>query len=946
MDVACTGTARHLFDVSLAMNDAQLGQRWISENETELGLGIVVATDLRTITLLFPGGEETRVYARKSASLARLTKQVGDTVNDDQGRSLLITASKEQHGILIYTVQDEAGQSSLLPETRLGHSIDLHLPQERLLAGQIDGQELYRLRHDWLAMRSSEQDTLARGFLGARIDLIPHQLDVAHEVSRRQAPRVLLADEVGLGKTIEAGLILHRQWQYGWVRRCLVVVPANLQHQWLVELLRRFNLGFSLFDAPRIAAEQETGNPFLAQQLILIAQETLLADPTYVELALQAGFDMLIVDEAHHLDWSPEHASTAYTTIARLAECCPAVLLLTATPEQLGFAGHFARLHMLDRQRFPSLDALLAEESEHVRTASWATALDTAAPLPAAIQQALQNALPDLDLSASDPTPALRQEALDQLIDRHGTGRLLFRNTRKAIGGFPQRQLCLHTLAEQDSHLDLQQDWPRERLREDARLISLVTLLRQLRREKTLLICHEQDVARRLEEHLRLHEGLRTSMFHEGMSLLERDRAAAYFADQESGAQVLICSEIGSEGRNFQFAAHLILFDLPDDADLLEQRIGRLDRIGQRQTIQIHVMSTPQTRTERQIQWYHTGLDAFERSCKVGRAVQSAFAERRCTALAADTATWQSLIDDVRAHRLALESELETGRDRLLELSSYRPQRVAPLLASLQEQDAETRCMDWCRRLFDALHIQCDELDHEQLFMLRPDPQQRISSLPGLDEDGLSVTWHRATALAREDVAYLTWEHPLVQACTDLFSVGDLGNTHVARLTNRRIPAGTLLLEALFQPQVVSPQNLALQAWLPQSLIRVLIDAQGQDLAAQVPALALQRQLQGMDKHAARRLLHERMPAVRTLLQHAEAHAERHLQQNLPLWREQYQHKGEQEIARLIELQKRNPSVRLDEIDALRARAEHANSLLAQTRLQLTGLCLIVASGA
>ncbi|MCO6763725.1 hypothetical protein KQH43_32020, partial [Streptomyces sp. EL5] len=76
---------------------------------------------------------------------------------------------------------------------------------------------------------------------------------------------------------------------------------------------------------------------------------------------------------------------------------------------------------------------------------------------------------------------------------------------------------------------------------------------------------------------------------HEGMSILERDRAAAYFADEEFGAQVLICSEIGSEGRNFQFAHHLVLFDLPAHPDLLEQRIGRLDRIGQRHTIQLHV---------------------------------------------------------------------------------------------------------------------------------------------------------------------------------------------------------------------------------------------------------------------------------------------------------------------------------------------------------------------
>ncbi len=80
------------------------------------------------------------------------------------------------------------------------------------------------------------------------------------------------------------------------------------------------------------------------------------------------------------------------------------------------------------------------------------------------------------------------------------------------------------------------------------------------------------------------------------MSIVERDKAAHYFADEEDGAQILLCSEIGSEGRNFQFAHHLVLFDLPITPDLLEQRIGRLDRIGQTQTVQIHPSKRPAPR--------------------------------------------------------------------------------------------------------------------------------------------------------------------------------------------------------------------------------------------------------------------------------------------------------------------------------------------------------------
>lgn len=96
------------------------------------------------------------------------------------------------------------------------------------------------------------------------------------------------------------------------------------------------------------------------------------------------------------------------------------------------------------------------------------------------------------------------------------------------------------------------------------------------RSQKVLVICAKAATALQLEQVLREREGIRAAVFHEGMSIIERDRAAARFAEEDTGAQVLLCSEIGSEGRNFQFASHMVMFDLPFNPDLLEQRIGRL----------------------------------------------------------------------------------------------------------------------------------------------------------------------------------------------------------------------------------------------------------------------------------------------------------------------------------------------------------------------------------
>ena len=155
----------------------------------------------------------------------------------------------------------------------------------------------------------------------------------------------------------------------------------------------------------------------------------------------------------------------------------------------------------------------------------------------------------------------------------------------------------------------------------------LQTHLKTLRPEKALVICAHKETAMALEHYLHLKAGVRCAAFHEDLSLIERDRAAAYFAEETTGAQALICSEIGSEGRNFQFAHHLICFDLPAHPDLLEQRIGRLDRIGQGADIHIHVPYLSGTAQEVHYRWLDDGLNAFNATCSVGHQLHAEFRE-------------------------------------------------------------------------------------------------------------------------------------------------------------------------------------------------------------------------------------------------------------------------------------------------------------------------------
>src|SRR5690606_419687 len=167
------------------------------------------------------------------------------------------------------------------------------------------------------------------GFVGGRIDLIPHQLYIAQEVSSRYAPRVLLSDQVGLGKTIEACLIIHRLLISGRISRVLILVPESLLYQWLVEVLRKFNMWFNIFDEARCEALDQgapEGNPFLANQLIICSTEFLATSEKRTRQALTASWDMLVVDEAHHLEWSLDKVSPEYTVVELLSKVAKGLL--------------------------------------------------------------------------------------------------------------------------------------------------------------------------------------------------------------------------------------------------------------------------------------------------------------------------------------------------------------------------------------------------------------------------------------------------------------------------------------------------------------------------------------------------------------------------------------------------------------------------------------------
>jgi ATP-dependent helicase HepA len=943
------------------------GQRWFSSAEPELGLGTVLRLAGRQVQLVFTGSGTLRNYAIGSGPLLRAAFRPGDRVRVD-GVGRVVERLEEREGLIHYWCGREC-----FAEGQLDAEQPVSQADARLLAGRVDRNDRFELRREMLERRAATRAHPAWGVLGARIDLIGHQLRVAEVAAARRLPRLLLADEVGLGKTIEACLITAQLIASGRAGRVLVLLPESLVNQWFVELLRRFNLPFSIYDEERCEALEMAarenggshGNPFEDEQLVLASVDWLASHPKRAAQALDGEWDLLLVDEAHHLSWSPAEASPAYALVDALAARTPALLLLTATPEQLGLGGHFARLRLLDPARYTDLDAFVAEQQRYVALSELAGRLLASEQLTAGDMESLAPLFPDESDALAQRLAAIaagdgeaRDRLLADLVDRHGTGRVMIRNRRVAVGGFPKRIAHLDVLpepedvssfgrlrAEFEHDVGEHADEPEHDYKHDPRTDWLLAKLDALAPAKVLLLCRTRAKVQALEEALRLRSGLPVARFHEDMNLLQRDRNAAFFADPE-GARLLIASEIGAEGRNFQFAQHLLFWDLPFHPDALEQRIGRLDRIGQRGEVHLHsvaVEGSPQQVLQR---WLHEGLGAFEHVVADGRELLRRFAGELLQIVGMDPEERELALADLVARTRAVHAELaETisrGRDRLLELGSRRglgpaAQAHAALLPALMASDAEALQDDYPLRLLEAFGIHGEPIGRHTWLL---DPE--YLTVEGFEEfkgGPRSATFDRATALARDDLLYLRADHPMLLSAQEMLASGETGNA--AFLLDDSLPPRTAILECVFVLELVAPPRLDADRFLPPLPATIAVDSRLQKREGFVPneravhrAADRQHDLSGM-----RKVLGALVPPM---LERARDEGEARCAQLAAEAAANADAALGAEIQRLEALARINPAVRPAEIERLREERAQLLALLPQARPRLDALRLVV----
>ena len=893
------------------------GQRWISETEPELGLGILLKVEFKRLEITFPAASETRIYALDSAPIRRVSLKTGESLQTATGKEYLVDGVKEQDGLLIYICSDQE-----IPEAQLADTMSFSKPEDRLLAGHTDPITVFDLRAEALTRQAAVMQSPSRGFIGGRVDLIPHQMYIANEVASRLKPRVLLADEVGLGKTIEACLIMHRLHLTGRADRVLILLPEPLLHQWFVELLRRFNMLFSLFDEERCEAIETGGegadNPFLDSQLTLCSVDFLANSKKRANQVIAAGWDLLIVDEAHHLEWQPNAASKHYKLVEDLAKKTESLLLLTATPRQLGAEGHFARMRLLDPDKYVDIERIQEEAQHYEELAKSIELLIAKKPLSKKHKELFSsksNQIKSYFDTLDQGNETARQPLIQSLLETFGTGRVMFRNTREALSGFPERKAHLTKINSKEEKIQ----W-------------LVQLLHELGEKKVLLICKSQELSEQLAEQLKSIININCAHFHEGMTLLQRDRSAAYFSEDD-GARILICSEIGSEGRNFQFAHHLVLYDLPENPELLEQRIGRLDRIGQSETIKIHVPYIEAEREEQLARWYHDGLDAFEHSLHGATEILKELGGLPKESMSEDE--FLQFIKKSQQSRAQIAQQLKKGYDRLLELNSNRPEVSQDRIQDIETHDNDKQSEQFLVRLWDHFGLHVEELSHRSYLLL---PGHLITNeFPALPDDGLNITFDRTKALSREDTTFMSWDHPMARVALDLLLTSEAGNSSFAVWEGA--PQKSIMLEAHYIIECLAPQSLQSERFLPPTPIQVQVDHTGNNISGQHPSL--KGSLRSGDLH---RLLNQeafRKNILPSMLENTSNIAEEGSKKLITSALEKATYTLDLEIKRLIALGEANDHISQDEISALERQKSELIKAISKSRIRLDSIRVI-----
>ncbi len=469
--------------------------------------------------------------------------------------------------------------------------------------------DIYRLRLQAETLR------LSRGFDQLicldelDVEHYEHQIQTVLRALRDMRGRALLADEVGLGKTIEAGIIMKELIARGLVRTVLVLTPASLTDQWREELLLKFHEEFTVMER---VADWESANGAENGRWLMSLDRAKLKD--YSDAILERDYDLLIVDEAHKLK---NRNTLAWQFVNRVRKRY--VLMLTATPVQndlvelyslitilapgqLGTPRAFKR-HFLNQAdaRIPKNSSALRRLLNDVMIRNRRSKVEITFPRRRAAIYHLELSEPEWQLYA-DVTDYIRRRFRDAQSNKYL--RLTLVILQRELSSSPQALAStLRKMIHDPAHSDaVRAELSRfltqaETIAVGRKLLAVRDILEQF--PGKFLIFTEFRQTQEAIAHQLSAWGISAITFHGGLTLPQKEAAVAAFrdADEEngSGPRVMISTESGAEGRNLQFCHQLINYDLPWNPMRVEQRIGRLHRLGQHREVTIFNLSCNET---------------------------------------------------------------------------------------------------------------------------------------------------------------------------------------------------------------------------------------------------------------------------------------------------------------------------------------------------------------
>ncbi len=827
----------------------------------------------------------------------------------DEGRRLAVRFAGRD-GVTVVSGRDPA--LAEVPKDTPIEEVAASGPLEALASGQAGGASAFRLRAQVARLEALRRADSLGALLSSRVHVLPHQVGAAGRILADRTPRFVLADEVGLGKTVEAGLVFAGLRQLGLAERVLVVVPEHLAFQWLAELFHKFNALFTLLTEERI---EEMGGPEAAlarSPLAIVPLERLRDDPEMVDAAAELPLDLVVVDEAHHLA-----DDALYRAVEPVARASFGLLLLTATPVRLDPREYFRLLGLVEPMPSTSLKVFLARLARHEQYAEVARALLGGGDVDgaAASLRALEPEDPVFagPASGSSGEPeARRREILAHLADRYSLSSRLIRNRRVKVGAFTERVLR------------------REAVPAGGKVEAAAALCARLAATgEKVLAFHADPEALRTVQAAIAHHGKEALLYDDAETIEARDRLVARFRDPE-GPMVLLSGESGGEGRNFQFACHLVCLDLPESPLTLEQRIGRLDRLGQHRPVQIHVLAEPGEEAfladlyEKEIGIFQEpvgGLDSVLASLPADLAALRAespearqdFRRRLAAGVAEGRRAQHEGYDPILDLRSAALPELTrlvaNGYGRLgepppadLGQGADATQEALLALSRTLEEQLEEVCADVARRI--GVDVDTDQNVHPFEVSFTLGAQLRIEALPGMEIPEEPVTYlgsfWRETAVARDELAWFATGHKLVEALVGLVRDGEAGRTAVfgAPGVPRRGALYTRWHVAWPAPADLAPgarvPSRQASRYFEEAPIAVVVDlaegnatfpglaeaVEGEDGAEEArvgpaPAALLEAGRRAAEQQAQALLARRREEALAALAAHAEAEEER-----------------------------------------------------------------------